>query len=99
VYVAAPLLLSALMFSCGVYGVLARRHGVMLLIAVELMITSANLNLVVFSQILKNTIGNIVALFIIAITAAEVGIGIAIVMLLYRQRSTVAVDDLRLMKW
>ena len=97
--VAAPLLLSALMFSCGVYGVLARRHGVMLLIAVELMITAANVNLIVFSQLLRDQLGNIVALFIIAVTAAEVGIGIAIVMLLYRQRSTVAVDDLRLMKW
>jgi NADH:ubiquinone oxidoreductase subunit K len=97
--VVAPLLLSALMFSCGVYGVLARRHGVMLLIAVELMITSANLNLIVFSQLLRNEIGNIVALFIIAVTAAEVGIGIAIVMLLYRQRGTVAVDELQLMKW
>jgi NADH:ubiquinone oxidoreductase subunit K len=99
VYIAAPLLLSALMFSCGVYGVLARRHGVMLLMAVELLITSANLNLVVFSQYLQDAIGNIIALFIIAVTAAEVGIGIAIVMLLYRQRSTVAVDELRLMKW
>src|SRR3954470_20201302 len=97
--VAAPLLLSAFMFSCGVYGVLARRHGVMLLMAVELMITAANINLIVFSQLLKSQLGNIIALFIIAVTAAEVGIGIAIVMLLYRQRSTVAVDELTLMKW
>lgn len=97
--VVAPLLLSALMFSCGVYGVLARRHGVMLLISVELMITAANVNLIVFSQLLRNQLGNIVALFIIAVTAAEVGIGIAIVMLLYRQRGTVAVDELQLMKW
>ena len=97
--IAAPLLLSALMFSCGVYGVLARRHGVMLLMSVELMITAANVNLITFSQYLHNQLGNIVALFIIAVTAAEVGIGIAIVMMLYRQRSTVAVDDLQLMKW
>jgi NADH:ubiquinone oxidoreductase subunit K len=87
------------MFACGVYGVLARRNGVMLLIAVELMITAGNLNLITFSQLLADEIGNIVALFIIAVTAAEVGIGIAIVMMLYRQRSTVAVDDLQLMKW
>jgi NADH:ubiquinone oxidoreductase subunit K len=87
------------MFSCGVYGVLARRNGVMLLIAVELMITAGNVNLITFSQLLADQIGNIVALFIIAVTAAEVGIGIAIVMMLYRQRSTVAVDDLQLMKW
>jgi NADH-quinone oxidoreductase subunit K len=97
--VAAPLLLSALMFSAGVYGVLARRHGVMLLIAVELMINAANLNLITFSQLLHDQLGNILVLFIIAVTAAEVGIGIAIVMMLYRQRSTVAVDELHLMKW
>lgn len=97
--VAAPLILSAFMFACGVYGVLARRHGVMLLMSVELMVTAGNINLIVFSQYLENPIGNILALFVIAVTAAEVGIGIAIVMLLYRQRSSVAVDELQLMKW
>lgn len=97
--VAAPLLLGALMFAAGVYGVLVRRHGVMLLISVELMINAANLNLITFSQLLHDQVGNILVLFIIAVTAAEVGIGIAIVMLLYRQRTTVAVDDLQLMKW
>jgi NADH:ubiquinone oxidoreductase subunit K len=97
--VAAPLLLGALMFACGVYGVLARRHGVMLLISVELMINAANINLITFSQLLRDQVGNIVVLFVIAVTAAEVGIGLAIIMMLYRQRSTVAVDDLQLMKW
>lgn len=87
------------MFAAGIYGVLVRRHGVMLLISVELMINAANLNLITFSQLLNDQVGNIVVLFIIAVTAAEVGIGIAIVMMLYRQRSTVAVDDLQLMKW
>jgi NADH:ubiquinone oxidoreductase subunit K len=97
--VAAPLLVSALMFACGTYGILARRHGVMLLMSVELIVTAGNINLITFSQLLHNSIGNIVALFVIAVTAAEVGIGIAIVMMLYRQRSTVSVDDLQLMKW
>lgn len=97
--VAAPLLLGALMFAAGVYGVLVRRHGVMLLMSIELMINAANINLITFSQLLGDHVGNIVVLFIIAITAAEVGIGIAIVMLIYRQRSTVSVDDLQLMKW
>lgn len=87
------------MFACGVYGVLARRHGVMLLISVELMINAANINLITFSQLLQDRLGNIIVLFVIAVTAAEVGIGIAIVMMLYRQRSTVAVDELKLMKW
>ena len=97
--VVVPLLLGALMFSCGVYGVLARRHGVMLLISVELMINAANINLITFSQLLQDRIGNIVVLFVIAVTAAEVGVGLAIIMMLYRNRSTVAVDDLNLMKW
>jgi NADH:ubiquinone oxidoreductase subunit K len=97
--IAAPLLLGAFMFAAGVYGVLVRRHGVMLLMSVELMINAANINLITFSQLLHDAVGNILVLFIIAITAAEVGIGIAIVMMLYRQRSTVAVDDLQLMKW
>ena len=97
--VALPLLVAAFMFACGVYGVLARRHGVMLLMSVELMVTAGNINLITFSQLLHDKVGNILALFIIAVTAAEVGIGIAIVMMLYRQRSAVAVDEMRLMKW
>ena len=97
--VAAPLLLSALMFSAGVYGVLARRNGVLVLMSIELMINAANINLITFSQFLGDSVGNVVALFIIAITAAEVGVGLAIVMMIYRRRSTVAVDDLQIMKW
>lgn len=97
--IAAPLLLSAFMFAAGVYGVLARRHGVLVLMAIELMINAANINLITFSQYLGDPVGNIVALFIIAITAAEVGVGLAIVLMLYRRRSTVSVDDLQLMKW
>jgi len=96
---AAPLLLSAFMFSVGVYGVLARRNAVMLLMSIELMVNAANINLITFSQLLDDRVGNIVALFVVAVTAAEVGIGLAIVMMLYRQRSTVSVDDLQLMKW
>ncbi|HVE91633.1 MAG TPA: NADH-quinone oxidoreductase subunit NuoK [Actinomycetota bacterium] len=96
---AAPLLLGAFMFSAGVYGVLARRNGVMLLMSIELMVNAANINLIAFSQYLDNRIGNVVALFVVAVTAAEVGIGLAIVMMLYRQRSTVSVDDLQIMKW
>ena len=96
---AAPLLLSAFMFAAGVYGVLARRHGVLVLMAIELMINAANINLITFSQQLHSQIGNIVVLFIITVTAAEVGIGLAIVLMIFRRRSTVAVDDLQLMKW
>jgi NADH:ubiquinone oxidoreductase subunit K len=96
---AAPLLLAAVMFACGVYGILARRHGVMLLMSVELMINAANINLITFAQYLNDRVGNVIVLFVIAVTAAEVGIGLAIVLLIYRRRSTVSVDDLQLMKW
>lgn len=96
---AAPLLVSAFMFSVGIYGILARRHGVMLLMSIELMINAANINLITFSQHLGDQVGNIVVLFIITVTAAEVGIGLAIVMMLYRQRSSISVDDFQLMKW
>jgi NADH:ubiquinone oxidoreductase subunit K len=106
---AAPLLLGALLFSVGVYGVLARRHGVLLLMAIELIINAANLNLIAYAQrwstvadgtrAISAVDGNIVALFIIAITAAEVGVGLAIVLMIYRRRSTVSVDELQLMKW
>jgi NADH-quinone oxidoreductase subunit K len=96
---AAPLLLAAFMFAAGVYGLLARRHGVMLLMSIELMINAANINFITFSQRLQDPAGNILALFVIAITAAEVGVGLAIVLMIYRRRSTVAVDDLQLLKW
>lgn len=96
---AAPLLVSAFMFAAGIYGILARRHGVMLLMSIELMINAANINLITFSQHLGDQVGNIVVLFIITVTAAEVGIGLAIVMMLYRQRSSISVDDFQLMKW
>lgn len=97
--VAAPLLLSAFMFAAGIYGVLVRRHGVLLLMSIELLINAANINLITFSQLLGDQVGNIVVLFIITVTAAEVGIGLAIVMMLYRQRSSISVDDFQLMKW
>jgi NADH-quinone oxidoreductase subunit K len=73
--------------------------GVLLLLAIELMINAANINLITFSQYLADPVGNIIALFVIAITAAEVGVGLAIVLMLYRRRGTVSVDDLQLMKW
>lgn len=97
--VAAPLLLSAFMFAAGIYGILVRRHGVLLLMSIELMINAANINLITFSQFLADRVGNVVVLFIITVTAAEVGIGLAIVMMLYRQRSSISVDDFQLMKW
>jgi NADH:ubiquinone oxidoreductase subunit K len=96
-----PLILffSALLFSAGVYGVLARRNAVMVLMAIELMLNAVNVNLVGFSAYLKDISGQVFALFVIAVAAAEVGIGLAIVILLFRNRESINVDEVNLLKW
>ena len=93
------LLFSALLFSAGVYGVLARRNAVMVLMAIELMLNAVNVNLVAFSSSLHEVDGQIFALFVIAVAAAEVGIGLAIVILLFRNRASINVDEVSLLKW
>ena len=96
-----PLLLtfSAALFATGVYGVLARRNAVLVLMSIELMLNAVNVNLVAFSQQLQQITGQVFALFVIAVAAAEVGIGLAIVILIYRNRETINVDEVNLLKW
>ena len=96
-----PLVLffSAVLFSIGVYGVLARRNAVLVLMSIELMLNAVNLNLVAFAQKLGDLSGQVFALFVIAVAAAEVGIGLAIVILIYRNRETINVDEVNLLKW
>jgi NAD(P)H-quinone oxidoreductase subunit 4L len=93
------LLFSALLFSTGIYGVLARRNAVMVLMAIELLLNAVNVNLVAFAAQLQDVTGQVFALFVIAVAAAEVGIGLAIVILLFRNRSTINVDEVDLLKW
>ncbi len=93
------LVLSALLFSIGIYGVLARQNAVLVLLSVELMLNAVNINLVAFSALLQDASGHVFALFVIAVAAAEVGIGLAIVILIFRNRSSVDVDEMSLMKW
>jgi NAD(P)H-quinone oxidoreductase subunit 4L len=78
------LILSAFLFCCGVYGVLARRNAVLVLLSVELMLNAVNINLVAFSAFTTQISGQVFALFVITIAAAEVGVGLAIVLLIYR---------------
>jgi NADH-quinone oxidoreductase subunit K len=96
-HVLYPVVLAALLFSVGVYGVLARRNAILVLMSVELMLNAVNLNLVTFDAWLADTInsGQAMALFVIVIAAAEVGLGLAIVLLVFRNRATIAVDALR----
>ena len=92
------LLLGAVLFCIGVYGVIARKNGVMVLMSIELILNSVNINLLAFSLFNGNVDGNVFALFIIAVAAAEVGVGLALVLLIYRNRRSIALDELSEMK-
>lgn len=92
------LFLSALLFCIGVYGVIVRKNAVLVLMSIELMINAVNLNLVAFALFNDNIIGQVFALFAIAIAAAEVGVGLAIVLLIYRNRRNVDLGGLSEMK-
>ena len=99
-----PLVFAALMFSVGLYGVLSRRNAVLVLMSVELMIASVTINLVAFNSIAAERgdvlfTGQVFALFVLAVGAAEVGVGLAIVLLLYRNRASVNIDDADLMRY
>lgn len=95
------LVLSALLFSIGIYGVLARQNAVLILLSIELMLNAVNINLVAFSALFADDGlgGQVFALFVIAVAAAEVGVGLAIVILIFRNRQTVDVDEMSYMKW
>ena len=92
------LLLGAFLFCTGVYGVLTRRHTVLVLMSVELMLTAVNLNLVTFGARWGGPVGQVFALFVLTIAAAEVGVGLAIVLLIYRNLRTSNLDDLETLK-
>ncbi|MGW4030292.1 NADH-quinone oxidoreductase subunit NuoK [Streptomyces sp. NPDC004838] len=96
-HLAYPAVLAVLLFCVGVYGVLARRNAILVLMSVELMLNAVNLNLVAFDVWLRDTLhsGQALTLFTIAIAAAEIGIGLAIVLMVYRNRGTSDVDRLR----
>ena len=104
-----PLIFAALLFCIGVYGALSRRNAVLVLMSVEMMISSVTINLVTFGELARTgqlggpadelLTGQIFALFVLAVGAAEVGVGLAIILLLYRNRASVNVDEADLMKY
>ena len=91
-----PAVLASLLFGIGVYGVLARRNAVLVLMSIELMLNAVTINLVAFDVWLRDVLhsGQTFALFVVALAAAEVGVGLAIVVQVFRLRATVAIDDL-----
>ena len=92
------LILAAILFCIGVYGVIARKNGVMVLMAIELILNAVNLNLIAFSMRNGSVDGQTFALFVIAVAAAEVGVGLSLVLLIYRNRRTISLDDVSEMK-
>ena len=91
-----PTVLASLLFAIGVYGVLARRNAVLVLMSIEIMLNAVNINLIAFNAWLQDTLlaGQIFVLFIIAVAAAEVGVGLAIVLMIYRTHESVDIDSL-----
>ena len=92
------LMLAAALFCIGVYGVLARKNGVMVLMSIELILNAVNINLVAFSAMTGAISGQVFALFVIAVAAAEVGVGLAIVLAIFRLYRSVDLDDVDIMK-
>ena len=92
------LFLAAVLFSIGVFGVIARRNAVMVLMSIELILNSVNLNLIAFAMMNNSPEGHVFALYVIAVAAAEVGVGLAMVLMIYRNRRSIALDELSVMK-
>jgi NADH:ubiquinone oxidoreductase subunit K len=98
VYLNQFLLLGAFLFCVGVYGVLARRNGVLVLMSIELILTAVNINLIAFGALANTPVGQVFAIFVIAVAAAEVGVGLAIILVIYRNRASIDLTDADLMK-
>ena len=92
------LLLAAALFAIGVYGVLTRRNGVLVLMSVELILNAVNINLVAFGAFRDNVMGDVIAVFVIAVAAAEVGVGLAMVLLMYRNRKSIDFSEVDMLK-
>jgi NADH-quinone oxidoreductase subunit K len=93
------LVLSALLFTIGTLGVLLRRNAIVVFMCIELMLNAANLTLVTFSRINGNLDGQVIAFFVMVVAAAEVVVGLAIILAIFRTRRSASVDDANLLKY
>ncbi len=93
------IVLSAVVFSIGVLGFLIRRNVIIMLISIEIMLNAANISLAAFSHYTQDMRGQILVFFVIAVAAAEVAIGLAIIIALFRNKPTINVDELNIMRW
>jgi NADH-quinone oxidoreductase subunit K len=93
------MLLSAALFVIGVIGVMARRNIIIIFMSIELILNAVNINLIAFSAQLQNAIGQVFAIFVIAVAAAEAAVGLGIILAFYRNKETVNIDEMNLMRW
>lgn len=93
------LILSAILFSIGLYGALAKRNAVVILMSIEIMLNAVNITMVAFSRYGHLITGQVFAIFIMVVAAAEAAVGLAIIIAIYRSRETVDVEKFDLMKW
>ncbi len=91
--------LSAILFSIGVAGVLLRRNAIVVFMCIELMLNSVNLTLIAFSSYLGDITGQALVFFVMAVAAAEAAVGLAIVISLFRNKQTVNIDEINILKW
>jgi NADH-quinone oxidoreductase subunit K len=93
------LVLSAALFVIGVIGVMTRRNIIVILMSIELMLNAVNINLVAFSNLWQNVVGQVFVIFIICVAAAEAAVGLGIILAFYRNKETVNIDEMSLMRW
>ncbi len=93
------LILSAILFAIGTIGVLTRRNAIVIFMCVELMLNAVNLTFVAFSKYLGNLDGQVFVFFVMTVAAAEAAVGLALMIAFYRNRESIDVEDLNMMKW
>jgi NADH-quinone oxidoreductase subunit K len=96
---AAYLIVGAILFAIGAIGVLTRRNAIIVFMSIELMLNSVNLSLIAFAHSLNSMDGVLFVFFVMAVSAAEAAVGLAIFVQLYRTKETINVDEINLMKW
>lgn len=93
------MILSAALFVIGMIGVLVRRNIIVIFMSIELILNAVNINLVAFSSQLQDAVGQVFAIFVITVAAAEAAVGLGIILALYRNKETVNIDEMNLMRW
>ena len=93
------LVLSAALFTIGLVGVLVRRNIIIVFMSIELMLNAVNINLAAFSSQLHNAAGQVFAIFVVAVAAAEAAVGLGIILAFFRNKETLNMDDMDIMKW